>query len=97
MLEITDTLLTRLINCNACQYVATFKTFELSYTSISMALCSTDSHLSVSLKVLEGDIIWHITLRMLKCHPITAFMKIHANFKTIFLNRIIWFKFPIKF
>ena len=36
---------------------------------------------------------------MLKCHPITAFMKTHANFKKIFLIRDFWFKyiFPIKF
>ena len=35
---------------------------------------------------------------MLKCHPITAFMKTHANQK-IFLIRVFWFKyiFPIKF
>ena len=35
---------------------------------------------------------------MLKCHPITAFMKTHANFKKIFLIRVFWFKyiFPIK-
>ena len=35
-LEITETLLTRLINGNARQYVATFKTTELSYISIYM-------------------------------------------------------------
>ena len=38
---------------------------------------------------------------MLKCHPITAFMKTHVNFKKIFLIRVFWFKyihvFPIKF
>ena len=36
---------------------------------------------------------------MLKCHPITAFMKTHANFKKIFLIRVFRFKyiFPIKF
>ena len=36
---------------------------------------------------------------MLKCHPITAFMKTHANFKKIFLIRVFWFKyiFLIKF
>ena len=64
-----------------------------------MALCSTDSHSSVSLKVLEGNIIRHKTLRMLKCHPITAFMKTHANFKKKFPIRVFGFKyiFPIKF
>ena len=65
-----------------------------------MALCSTVSHRSVSLKVLEGNIIWPITLRMLKCQPITAFMKTHANFKKIFFIRVFFlFKyiFPIKF
>ena len=45
---ITETLLTRLINGNASQYVATFKTTEaflkLSYISIYIILCSTDSH-----------------------------------------------------
>ena len=54
-----------------------------------MALCSTDSHWSVSLNVLEGN----ITLKMLKCHPMTAFMKTHANFKKIFLIRAFWFKY----
>ena len=64
-----------------------------------MVLCSTDSHCSVSLKVLEGNIIWPKTLRMLKFHPYTAFMKMHANFQKIFLIRIFWFKyiFPIKY
>ena len=35
---------------------------------------------------------------MLKCHPITTFMKTHANIKKIFLIRVFWFKciFPIK-
>ena len=64
-----------------------------------MALCSTDSHWSVSLKVLEENIIWPETLRILKFHPITAFMKMHANFQKIFLIRVFWFKyiFPIKY
>ena len=36
---------------------------------------------------------------MLKYRPVTAFMKIHANFKNIFLIRFLWFKciFAIKF
>ena len=38
----------------------------MTYVSIYMALCSTDSHSSVSLKVLEGNIIWPKTVRMLK-------------------------------
>ena len=64
-----------------------------------MALCSIDSHLSFSLKVLEGNIIWPITLRKLKCHPITAFMKTHANLKKYFCLGLFWFKyiFAIKF
>ena len=50
-------------------------------------------------QLIEGTIIWPITLRMLKCHPITAFMKTHAHFKKIFLIRFFWFKYilPIKF
>ena len=51
------------------------KCCNLSNISIYMALCSTDSHRSISLKVQEGNAIWHKTLRMLKFHPITAFMK----------------------
>ena len=36
---------------------------------------------------------------MLKCHPITAFIKMHANFKKIFFIKVFRFKyiFPIKF
>ena len=72
---------------------------KLSYISTYMVLCSTDSHWSVSLKVLEGNIIWPNSSRMLKFHPITAFMKMHANFKKKFLIRVFWFKyiFPIKY
>ena len=35
---------------------------------------------------------------MLKFHPITALMKMHANFQKIFLIRAYWFKYiiPIK-
>ena len=44
-------------------------------------------------KVLEGNIIWPITLRMLKFHPITAFVKMHANFQKIFLIRVFWIKY----
>ena len=64
-----------------------------------MALCSTDSHLSDPLKVLEGNIIWPKTLRMLKCHPITAFIKKACKLQKMFLIRVFWFKylFPIKF
>ena len=44
----TETLLTMLINGNASPSVDTFKTlkhcYELSYISIYMALCSTESH-----------------------------------------------------
>ena len=88
-LEITETLSTGLINANASQYAATFKIteasicYKLSYIGLYIALCSTDSHWSVSLKGLETNIIWLITFRMLKCHPITAFMKTHANIKNI--------------
>ena len=59
-----------------------------------MILCSTDSHC-----LLEGKIIWPMKLKMLKCHPITAFMKTYANFKQIFLITFFWFKyiFTIKF
>ena len=64
-----------------------------------MVLYSTDSHLSISLKVQEGNVIWHKTLRMLKFHPIPAFMKTYTNFKKIFLVRVFWLKyiFRIKF
>ena len=64
-----------------------------------MVLCSTDSHWSVTLKVLEGNNIWPKTFRMLKFHPITAFIKMHANFQKIFLIRAFWFRyiFPIKY
>ena len=36
---------------------------------------------------------------MLKFHPIAAFLKMHANFQKIFLNRVFWFKyiFPIEY
>ena len=36
---------------------------------------------------------------MLKFHPITAFMKMHANFPKIFLIRVFLFKyiFPVKY
>ena len=66
-----------------------------------MVLCSTDSHQSISLKVQEGNVIWHKTLRMLKFHSIPAFMKTYTNFKKIFLVRVFWlniffeFKFKI--
>ena len=92
-----------LINSNASQYTATFKTHwcivKLSYISVYMVLYSTDSHWSISLKVQEGNVIWHKTLRMLKFHPIPAFMKTYTNFKKIFLIRVFWLKyiFRIKF
>ena len=49
--------------------------------------------------ILEGNIIWPKTSRILKFHPITAFMKMHANFQKIFLIRVFWLKyiFPIKY
>ena len=53
---------------------------ELSYISIYMAI-SIDSHWSISLKLLEGNIILQKTLRMLKIHLITAFMKTYAKLK----------------
>ena len=36
---------------------------------------------------------------MLKFHPITSFMKMHANFQKLFLIRVFWFKyiFTIKY
>ena len=40
-----------------------------------MVFYSTDSHLSISLKVQRGNVIWLKTLRMLKFHPIPAFIK----------------------
>ena len=51
------------------------------------------------LKVQKGNVIWHETLRMLKFHPITAFMKTYTNFKQLFLVGVFWFKYmdPIKF
>ena len=45
------------------------------------------------LKVQEGNVIWHETLRMLKFHPITAFMKTYTNFKQLFLVRVFWLKY----
>ena len=45
------------------------------------------------------NIIWHKPLRMLKFHPIPAFMKRYTNFKNIFLVRGFGLKyiFRIKF
>ena len=57
---------------------------ELFYFSICIYLCSTNKQLSVSLKVLEGNIICPNTSRILKHHPLTAFMKMYANFKENF-------------
>ena len=42
----------------------------LFYVSFYVALYSTDSQRSVSLKVLEVNIVRHITLRMVKFHII---------------------------
>ena len=71
---------------------------KLSYISIYMVLYSTDSHLSISLKVQEGNVIWHKTLRMLKFHPIPAFIKTHKNFKKYFwLGFLLKYIFRIKF
>ena len=58
---------------------------KLFYVSKYIALCSTESQRSVSLKVLEGNIFRHKTLRMLKFHPITAFMTTYGNFEKYFL------------
>ena len=48
-----------------------------------------------------ADIIWPKTLRMLKFHPITSFMKMHANFQNIYMIRVlglnIYFQLNIKF
>ena len=60
---------------------------QVVYYGIYIALCSTDSQCSVSLKVLEGIIIRHKILRILKFRPITAFMKTYPNFKNVFLIR----------
>ena len=54
------------------------------YVSIYIALCLTDSKRSILLKVLEGNIIRHNMLRMLKFHPITALMKTYPSFKKNF-------------
>ena len=72
---------------------------NLSYKSIYMVLYSTDSHWSISPKVQEGNVIWHKTLRMLKLHPIPAFMKTYTNFKKYFWLGLFWLKyiFRIKF
>ena len=57
---------------------------QVVYVSIYIALCLTHRQLSVSLKVLDGKIIRHKILRMLKFHPITAFMTTYSNFKQYF-------------
>ena len=56
---------------------------KMFYVSIYIALCSTESQL----KVLERNIFRHKTLRMIKFHPITAFMTTYGNFEKIFLIR----------
>ena len=66
---------------------------NLSYISIYMVLYSTDSHWSISPKVQEGNVIWHKTLRMLKFHPIPAFMKTYTNFKKYFWLGFFWLKY----
>ena len=38
----------------------------------------------IVIKVQEGNVIWHKTLRKLKFHPIPAFMKTYTNFKKYF-------------
>ena len=72
---------------------------KLTYISIYTVLYSTDSHWSISLKVQEGNVIRHKTLRMLEFHPFPAFMKTYTNFKKIFLVRVFCLKyiFRIKF
>ena len=57
---------------------------QVIYVGIYIALYLTDSQWSFSLKVLEGNIIRHKILSMLKLHPITAFIKSYPNFKNIF-------------
>ena len=66
----------RLINNNVKLHLKALEhCCKLFCASIYITLCSTDSHRSVSLKVLEGNFIRHKTLRMLKFHHITEFMK----------------------
>ena len=59
-------------------------TLQVVYVSINIAWCLTDSRSSVWLKVLEGNIIKHKIVRMLKFHPIPAFIKTYPNFKKHF-------------
>ena len=65
---------------------------QVVYVSIYIALCLTCGQWSVSHKVLEGNTIRYKILRILKFHPITAFMKTYWNFKKIFLIRVCWLK-----
>ena len=68
-------------------------TDALSYISIYMALCSTDSHLSISLKVQEGNVIWHKTI---KNDKISSYHSIYENaykLHNIFLVRVFWLKY----
>ena len=55
----------------------------------------------ISLEVQEGNVIWHKTLRMLKFHPIPAFMKTYTNFKKKlwlgFFGQNIFFELNLKF
>ena len=60
-----------------------YKLFLLVYALLYIQLI-VNSQRSVSLKVLEGNIIWHKTLGMLKFYLITAIMKMYANFKKVF-------------
>ena len=78
-LKMNKILSTRQINSKTHQYAATLLKVQVVYVSICIALC-----LTVSLKVLEGNIIRHKIFRMLKFHPITAFMKTYPYFKNIF-------------
>ena len=64
---------------------------KLFYVSIYIALCSTDFQQSISLKVLEGNIIRHKILRTVIFNPITTFMKPYAKFKKNIIG--FWFKY----
>ena len=101
-LVINKILSTRQINSNTLQksnMQLLHLKLQVVYASMYIALCLTDSQWSLSLNVLEWNIIRHKILRMLKFHPITAFMKTYPNFKKIFLIRVFWFKYisPIIF
>ena len=72
---------------------------SMFYVTLLYIQLIVNSQRSVSLKVPEGNIIRHKTLRILKFYLITAFMKIYVNFKKVFYIRDFLSKFisPIKF